>query len=88
MTGASMLVSAATTAARVDAGADADLRDALAAFTASRFGRGDAAVPLDDALSQGMAAAARIASRHAWWREALRGIAARVRAAGGRVWAR
>ena len=89
LTGTPMLVSGSATAAGVTGALDDGLRDALAAFTAARFGRDEqATAALDDSLAQGSAAAARLAAHHAWWREALRRLRTRAREARGRVWAR
>ena len=87
--GAPLLVSGAVTAAAVADGPDEGLRDALATFTAARYGRGElAAGALDEGLAHGMAAASRLAAHHAWWRESLRRLRARARATRERVWAR
>ncbi len=79
LTGAPMLVSASVTAARVSPALDNDLRAALEAFTAVRFGRVDTSTAaLDLSLAQAKAAAARVAARHAWWREGLRRLRRRA----------
>lgn len=89
LTAGSMLVSGSTTPARLGEDGDVALRDALLAFTASHFGRESASPDvLDEALSQGRAGVARVASHHAWWKVAVRRAAARLRGAGRRVWAR
>jgi hypothetical protein len=89
LTAGAMLVSGSTTPARLGEDGDVALRDALLAFTASHFGRESASPDvLDEALSQGRAGVARVASHHAWWKVAVRRAAARLRGAGRRVWAR
>lgn len=90
MRGPRVFVSGAATPARLgDDARHGDLREALTAFTAARFGRpADGAASLDDALSQAQRGVATVAADHAWHKEAWRRMQASLSGAWGRAWAR